>query len=199
MTAVEIYTRPLLPLLHRRQGAADAQGRGIHRDRRRGDPEMRARDGRSAPTAARPFRRFSSARPMSAAATSSTRSTAPASSIRCWRGGKGLAAHERRRLDLHGRPGADALRASTPQANLERRAQLIGEAKPRRRRLRADARGDQHDGAQARALLATIVAEETTIRRSRPFASSRASFGSISISARSPSRRRPSGRSTARS
>ena len=76
MAPVEIYTTPLLPLLHRCQGASEEEERRLHRDRRVARPGFASEDDRSAPTAAPRCRRFSSARPMSAAATISMRSRA---------------------------------------------------------------------------------------------------------------------------
>ena len=52
-----------------RQGAADPQGRGVHRDRRDRQPRAARRDDRARRMAAARCRRSSSARPMSAAAT----------------------------------------------------------------------------------------------------------------------------------
>ena len=134
-----------LRLLLRRQIAADPQ----EGDASPNSTSPRTRPARgdvsSAPARARPSRRSSSAEPMSAAATISMRSTAKASSTRM------LARREGRLMsddmDLHRRDGADAHR---PDARAEPRAGA--RADPRgggqRRRLRADARSQQHDAAE---------------------------------------------------
>ena len=83
MPPVEIYTTPYCPYcldakaLLKKKNVAFTEI-DVSRDRELRAKMIAARQRRHAPC-----RRFSSARPMSAAATTSTRSRAPASSIRC--------------------------------------------------------------------------------------------------------------------
>ena len=84
MAPVEIYTTPYCPYCHGRQGSCcKKKGVAFTEIDVCGQSGAARRDDPSAPTAAPPCRRSSSARPMSAAATTCTRSTTPASSIRC--------------------------------------------------------------------------------------------------------------------
>ena len=192
MAEVEIYTAGFLLLLGCGQGAPDAQGRGVHGNQCDGinrdcAPQMieRANGGSTFPQifigsdACRRLRRSLRARGSRQARSAAWRPRHPGAigEREAFRMTTGKAAPTSRP------PDPDALRAQ-PDANLDGAIEADRRGQDRRRRLRADARDDQHPGRSREQLFATIVRRRTT-RRSRPSASSRARSASISMSARS--------------
>ena len=192
----------VLPLLRRRQTTSVRQRRDLHRDRcgpRPGPATVmidRAHGGRRC-------RRSSSARPMSAAATISTNSTRPAVSIRCSRAKASKLRTEDNRMTSGKASGFTAaliqMRSGlTPADNLDSALKLIERGGKERRRLRPDARDDQHPGAQARAVVRRDRREEDDTSLAA-FRDARASTASTFMSARWRSRSHPTRPPTARS
>ena len=83
MPPVEIYTTAYCPYCGWAKELLNKKGVAFKEIDVGGNPELRA-EMTNARTAAPPCRRFSSARPMSAAATTSTRLKTQASSTRSW-------------------------------------------------------------------------------------------------------------------
>ena len=142
--AIEIYTRPGCGYCSAAKSLLTRKNAAFTEFNVSTDPTLR-QPCATAPAPARHFRRFSSARPMSAVATNCTHSTAPASSTRC-SSVKGPI-HERRPL-LYRRHGADAHRL-VARAQSRAGHQVDPSGGRSRRRLRAHARGEQHDAAES--------------------------------------------------
>ena len=168
MAPVEIYTTPFCPYCHCGQGAADAQRRRLHRDRRHGDRGCAPADGRARATAHTVPQIFIGATHVGGSddlyALEDAGKLDPLLAA-----GEGQPSMSAQRLRPSRSASSRCARGSTPHANLDAAGALIGEAKRGRRRLRADAGDDQHHGAQARAAVRRDRARRSTTRRSRAF------------------------------